>query len=119
MDAIYLQFDATDDPVAWKKVRGVNLWPLKKRVIENCRKIGYFGLMLVPVIAKGVNDHEIGNILDFAKDNSDVCSGVIFQPVALCGRISFEELMDLRYTTSDLKVAINKHTNNALKDSIQ
>jgi len=115
MDAIYLQFDATDDPVAWKKVRGVNLWPLKKRVIENCRKIGYFGLMLVPVIAKGVNDHEIGNILDFAKDNSDVCSGVIFQPVALCGRISFEELMDLRYTTSDLKVAINKHTNNAIK----
>ncbi|MHA1508540.1 MAG: radical SAM protein [Promethearchaeota archaeon] len=97
MDAIYLQFDATDDPEAWKKVRGVNLWPLKKRVIENCRKIGYFGVMLVPVIARGVNDHEIGNILDFAKDNSDVVSGVI-----------------LRYTTSDLKVAINKHTNNAI-----
>ena len=114
MDAIYLQFDATDDPEAWKKIRGVNLWPLKKRVIENSRKIGYFGIMLVPVIAKGVNDHQVGNILDYAKDNSDVISGVVFQPVSLCGRISFEELMDLRYTTSDLKLAINKHTNNAI-----
>ncbi len=115
MDAIYLQFDATDDPEAWKKIRGVNLWPLKKRVIENSRKIGYFGIMLVPVIAKGVNDHQVGNILDYAKDNSDVISGVVFQPVSLCGRISFEELMDLRYTTSDLKLAINKHTNNAIQ----
>jgi len=114
MDAIYLQFDATDDPEAWKKIRGVNLWPLKKRVIENCRKLGYFGVMLVPVIAKGVNDHEVGNILDYARDNSDVISGIVFQPVSLCGRISFEELMDLRYTTSDLKLAINKHTNNAI-----
>ena len=36
MDALYLQFDATNSPEIWKKVRGVNLWPLKKRVIENC-----------------------------------------------------------------------------------
>jgi uncharacterized radical SAM superfamily Fe-S cluster-containing enzyme len=114
MDAVYLQFDATDNPEVWKKIRGVNLWPLKQRVIENARKIGFFGVMLVPVIAKGVNDNEVGNILDYAKNNWDVVSGVVFQPVALCGRISFEELMDLRYTTSDLKVAINKHTNNAI-----
>ncbi len=114
MNAIYLQFDATDDPEAWIKIRGVNLWPLKKRVIENCRKIGFFGVMLVPVIAKGVNDHQIGNIMNYAKDNTDVISGVIFQPVALCGRISFEELMDIRYTTSDLKDAINECTNNAI-----
>lgn len=114
-DAIYLQFDATDDPETWKKVRGVNLWPLKKKVIENCRKVGQYGVMLVPTVAKGVNDHEIGNILEFAKDNADVVSGVVFQPISLCGRISFEELMDLRFTTSDLKVAINEHTNGAVQ----
>jgi uncharacterized radical SAM superfamily Fe-S cluster-containing enzyme len=114
MNACYLQFDATNDPEAWKKIRGVNLWPLKKRVIENAKKIGFFGVVLVPVIAKGVNDHQVGPILNFAKENTDVISGVVFQPVSLCGRISFEELMDLRYTTSDLKVAINKATNNAI-----
>jgi uncharacterized radical SAM superfamily Fe-S cluster-containing enzyme len=114
MDAIYLQFDATDDPEVWKKIRGVNLWPLKQKVIENARKIGFYGVMLVPVIAKGVNDHQVGKIMDYARDNSDVISGIIYQPVSLCGRISFEELMDLRYTTSDLKKAINSHTNNAI-----
>ncbi len=114
MNAIYLQFDATDDPEVWKKIRGVNLWPLKKRVIENARKIGFYGVMLVPVIAKGVNDHCIGAIMDYAKDNCDLVSGVVFQPVSLTGRISFEDLMDIRYTTSDLKDAINAHTNNAI-----
>lgn len=114
MDALYLQFDATDAPDVWKKVRGVNLWPLKKKVIENCRKVGFKGVMLVPTIAKGVNDNQIGNIMDFAKDNVDVIAGVVFQPVSLCGRINYEELMDLRYTSSDLKVAINQHTNNAI-----
>jgi uncharacterized radical SAM superfamily Fe-S cluster-containing enzyme len=114
MHAIYLQFDATDAPEIWKKVRGVNLWPLKQKVIENCRKAGFYGIMLVPTVAKGVNDNQIGNILEYAKENSDVISGVVFQPVSLCGRISFEELMDLRYTTSDLKIAINQHTNNAI-----
>ncbi len=114
MNAIYLQFDATDAPDVWKKIRGVNLWPLKKKVIENCRKIGFSGVVLVPTVAKGVNDNQIGNILDYAKENSDVVSGIIFQPVSLTGRISFEELMDIRYTTSDLKDAINKHTNGAI-----
>lgn len=114
MDALYLQFDATDAPEIWKKVRGVNLWPLKQRVIENCRKIGFGGVMLVPTVAKGINDNQIGNILDFARDNTDVIAGIVFQPVSLCGRINYEELMDLRYTTSDLKKAINEHTNNVI-----
>jgi hypothetical protein len=114
MNAIYLQFDATDAPEVWKKIRGVNLWPLKKKVIENCRKVGFQGVVLVPTIAKGVNDNQIGNILDYARDNTDVVSGIIFQPVSLTGRISFEDLMDIRYTTSDLKEAINKHTKGAI-----
>ncbi|MFX0187763.1 MAG: radical SAM protein [Candidatus Hodarchaeota archaeon] len=114
LDTIYLQFDATDAPEVWKKVRGVNLWPIKKRAVDNIRKVGGITLMLVPVIAKGVNDSQVGPIMEFAKEYKDICGGVVFQPVSLCGRISFEELMDLRYTTSDLKVDINKATNNMI-----
>jgi uncharacterized radical SAM superfamily Fe-S cluster-containing enzyme len=120
LDAVYLQFDATDDPEAWKKVRGVNLWKIKNKVIENCRTVnkedgpGHLTVMLVPVIAKGVNNHLVGKIMDFAASNNDTIGGVVFQPVSLCGRINYEELMELRYTTSDLKVDINKHTNNAI-----
>ena len=115
IDAIYLQFDATNAPEVWKKMRGVNLWPIKQKVIKNCRAIGFKGIMLVPTIAKGVNDNQIENILEFAKQNNDVVAGVVFQPVSLCGRINYEELMELRYTSSDLKIAINKITNNAIE----
>jgi uncharacterized radical SAM superfamily Fe-S cluster-containing enzyme len=114
VDAVYLQFDATDAPEVWKKIRGVNLWKIKQNVIKNCREVGLKGIMLVPTIAKGVNDNQIGNILEFAKENSDVVAGVVFQPVSLCGRINYEELMELRYTSSDLKVDINKVTNNVI-----
>jgi len=114
MDAVYLQFDATDAPEVWKKIRGVNLWPLKQKAIQNLREVGFKGVMLVPTIAKGVNDHQVGNIMNFAKENNDVVAGVVFQPISLCGRINYEELMDLRYTTSDLKVDINRATNNAI-----
>ncbi|MHA1436922.1 MAG: radical SAM protein, partial [Promethearchaeota archaeon] len=114
MDAVYLQFDATDAPEVWKKVRGVNLWPLKQKAIQNLREVGFKGIMLVPTVARGVNDNQIGAIMDFAKENNDVIAGVVFQPVSLCGRINYEELMDLRYTTSDLKIDINKATNNAI-----
>lgn len=119
LDAVYLQFDATNHPDIWKKVRGVNLWPIKQKVIENVRQvnkegIGHMTVMLVPVMAKGVNDHIVGEIMDFGKENNDVVGGIVFQPVSLCGRINYEELMELRYTCSDLKVDINKATNNAI-----
>ncbi len=114
MDAVYLQFDATDAPEIWKKIRGVNLWSLKQRTVKNLREAGFKGIMLVPTVAKGVNDSQIGPIMDFAKENNDVVAGIVFQPVALCGRINYEELMELRYTTSDLMRDINKVTNNVI-----
>ena len=121
MDTVYLQFDATDQPEVWKKVRGVNLWPIKQKVIENCRTVnnesgpGHLTVMLVPVITRSGHAHLGGEMVDDANHDDDVIGGIIFQPVSLCGRINYEELMELRYTTSDLKVDINKHTNGAVE----
>ncbi|MFX0098191.1 MAG: radical SAM protein [Candidatus Hodarchaeota archaeon] len=106
MNAIYLQFDSATDPEVWKKTRGVDLTKLKRRVIENCRKVGFTGVELVPTIAKGVNDHQIKAIMDFARENRDIIAGVVFQPVSLCGRIDNEQIRELRYTTSDLARAV-------------
>ncbi|MFX0098192.1 MAG: radical SAM protein [Candidatus Hodarchaeota archaeon] len=110
MGVMYLSFDSVDDAEAVKKVRGVNLLKLKKRVVENCRAAGFKGIELVPTICKGLNDHQIKPILEFAKANRDVISGVVFQPVSLCGRIDNEQIRELRYTTSDLSRAIAKAT---------
>nr|MDO8118020.1 radical SAM protein [Candidatus Sigynarchaeota archaeon] len=110
MGVMYLSFDSADDPEVWKKIRGVDLMKAKKRVVENCRKAGFNGIELVLTIAKGMNDHQIKAILDYAKDNLDVISGVVFQPVSLCGRIDNEQIRELRYTTSDLSRAVAKAT---------
>ncbi len=110
MNAIYLSFDSADDPEVYRKVRGVNLLAQKKRVVENCRKAGFSGLALVPTIAKGMNDHQVGPIMDYAKENRDVVMGIIFQPVSLCGRIDNEQVRELRYTTSDLSQEIGRVT---------
>ncbi|MHA1371007.1 MAG: radical SAM protein [Promethearchaeota archaeon] len=110
MHAIYLQFDSATDPEVWKKIRGHDLTKIKQRVIENCRKVGFSGVMLVPTVAKGVNDHQVKDILEFAKKNRDVVSGVVFQPVSLVGRVDSEQVRELRYTTSDLSKAIAEAT---------
>ncbi|MEX2684320.1 MAG: radical SAM protein [Candidatus Sigynarchaeota archaeon] len=110
LGAIYLSFDSADDPEVYKKVRGVNLLAQKKRVIENCRKAGFAGVTLVPTIAKGMNDHQIGPIMQYAMENHDIVTGVVFQPVSLCGRIDNEQIRELRYTTSDLAQELSRVT---------
>ncbi|MBD3349934.1 MAG: radical SAM protein [Candidatus Lokiarchaeota archaeon] len=112
--AIYLSFDGLN-PETYKAIRGVDLSKVKQKVIKNCRKVGLDGVMLVMTVCKGQNDQEVGNVLKFARDNNDVVAGVVFQPVSLCGRVSMEELRELRYTNSDLVKEIEKVTNGQVK----
>jgi uncharacterized radical SAM superfamily Fe-S cluster-containing enzyme len=74
------------------------------------------GIMLVPTIVKGINDHEIGNIMEVARKYAGTISGVVFQPVSLCGRISQEDVLKMRYTTSDLKEDLRKYSNNIIQN---
>ncbi|TFH31357.1 MAG: radical SAM protein [Promethearchaeota archaeon] len=112
LGAIYLSWDASSDnsPEVYEKIRAKDLTEIKEQVIQNCREVGLDGIFLVSTIAKGVNDHEIGPILEYAKANNDIVGGVIFQPVSLCGRITLEDLMNMRYTASDLIAEIKHHT---------
>jgi uncharacterized radical SAM superfamily Fe-S cluster-containing enzyme len=114
VDAVYLSFDGIE-PETWKKMRGVDLSKIKMKALDNMKEAGYRGVALVPTIVNGVNDHEIGNILDVAKKYAGTIMGVVFQPVSLTGRISIEDLNSMRYTTSDLKDAINKYTHGMIE----
>lgn len=57
----------------------------KLEAIENCRK-AHLGIVLVPTIVKGINEDQIGKIIEFALDNIDIIRGVNFQPVSFAGR---------------------------------
>jgi len=98
---LYLQFDGvTADP--YMTTRGRNLWQIKQKVIENARKIGYNRIALIPTLVKGVNDHQVGAIIQYAVDNLDVIKFLVFQPVSFSGRIDREKLKEMRITTSDI-----------------
>ncbi|MHA1266636.1 MAG: radical SAM protein [Candidatus Helarchaeota archaeon] len=110
MNAMYLQFDGVD-PEVYKKTRGADIWHLKQKVIENCRELGFGGIVLTPTVVKGVNDDQVTKILDYAIENIDVVSTISYQPISLCGRFDHEKLLELRYTSSHVIDALNKYTN--------
>src|SRR6185369_8659597 len=65
------------------------------------------GIDILPVttVVNGVNDHQVGPILDFVLQNSHRMGGVSFQPVSFTGRdeeISVEDRRRQRYTISHM-----------------
>jgi uncharacterized radical SAM superfamily Fe-S cluster-containing enzyme len=100
LHTIYLQFDGMDDEL-YRKLRGRPLLDVKKAAIASCRA-NDVRVVLVPTLVKGVNDDQVGPILRFAAENSDVVNGIAYQPVAFTGRISRHELEQKRYTLGDL-----------------
>jgi hypothetical protein len=110
LDTLYFQFDGIND-ATYEKTRGIKgLMKYKMRVIDNCRKAGFDSIVLVATIATGVTDIEIGNIIQFAINNIDIVRGITFQPVSLCGRISAEEMQELRITNADVIKEVDKQT---------
>ena len=81
LHSVYLQFDGTSDEV-YEAMRGRPLMERKLEAIDNIRKTGMY-VVLVPTIINGINDHEVGKILEFTLKNTDVISGISYQPVAL------------------------------------
>ena len=105
---IYLQFDGVTDDI-YLKIRGQALLETKLRAIENCRKAG-IKICLVPTIVKGVNDHQIGDIVRVALKNIDTVTSISFQPVAFTGRINRKELEEKRFTLADLAHSVSDQT---------
>jgi uncharacterized radical SAM superfamily Fe-S cluster-containing enzyme len=99
----YLQFDGIGNEAnAHRKVG--NLFDVKLRAIENLAQAG-IDVVLVVTVVNGVNDAEVGRIVEFAVDNADKITVVSFQPVSFTGRdedISDDARKAQRYTLSHL-----------------
>ena len=88
LNTVFLQFDGVDDAV-YMTLRGRALMTEKLAAIENCAAAG-LGIVLVPVIAPGVNDAQVGDILRFALERMPAIRGVHFQPISYFGRCGLE-----------------------------
>jgi hypothetical protein len=115
LNTVYLQFDGMRDEV-YAQARGRNLLEIKKRAVEHFvnAKPGPMSTVLVPTIVKGINDDQVGPILDFAVKNRKAVRGVNYQPVAFAGRISKDERKKQRFTLTDLLDRLEEATDGAL-----
>ena len=108
LTTLYLQFDGTCDEI-YQRTRGESLYEMKLKCIESARQAG-MKIVFVPTIVKGVNDHEIGKILQLALDNIDVITAIVYQPVTFTGRINRNELADKRFTSTDVAHCVSEQT---------
>ena len=120
LNTIYLSFDGMTDDI-YLQARDRKMFQVKLDVLANCRKLreetgACPSIVLVPTIVRGMNDHQIGDMANFAFDNSDVVRGINFQPVAFTGRMTKEELEKGRFTLPDLVKAFGEQTGYTTED---
>jgi len=100
---VYLQFDGIgNDANSHRKIS--NLFDVKLRAINNLHSAGV-DIVLVTTIVNGLNNDQVGPIIQFAMDNPKKIAFVSFQPVSFTGRdeeVSDERRFRQRYTLSHM-----------------
>ena len=71
-------------------------------------------VVLVPTVIRSVNDHEVGQIINFGLNNLDAVKAVNFQPVSLVGRMPARVRERQRITIPGTIRAIEEQTNGAI-----
>ena len=100
---VYLQFDALSRE-ALQTIRGADLRRVREQALTHLDKHG-ISTTLVCVVRKGVNDHEIGDVLRYAQQWSCV-RGVTFQPVQDAGRNDGYDPAANRIVLTEIRQAI-------------
>lgn len=114
LSTLYLQFDGLREDI-YKQTRArSDLVPIKQKVIDNARKIGLDSVVLVVTLCKGVNDQDLGAIVDYAVKNHDVVRCINIQPVSMAGRLQKDEMRKLRITIPDTIKEIETQTGGAV-----
>ncbi len=107
----YLQFDGVGNEANSHRLVG-NLFDVKLRAIENLHAAG---VDIVPVITiiNGVNNEQVGRVVQFALDNPKKINFLSFQPVSFTGRdeeVTEERRHAQRYTLSHLAHDVKDQT---------
>ena len=108
---VYLQFDGIGNAPNSHRHVG-NLFDVKLRAIENLHAAGV-DIVLVITLINGVNNEQVGRIIEFALDNPKKISFLSFQPVSFTGRdeeVSDERRTAQRYTLANLAHDVKNQT---------
>src|SRR5580704_9693178 len=104
---LYLQFDSLRrDPLM--QLRGADLRNIRERALERLNQLN-ISTTLVVTVERGVNDDELGTLVDFALQQPCV-RGVTFQPVQQAGRVLGFESKRHRLTLTEVRRRILSQT---------
>jgi 7,8-dihydro-6-hydroxymethylpterin dimethyltransferase len=104
---VYLQFDSFERD-ALMTLRGADLRSIRQRAIERLNRHN-ISTTLVVTLKKGLNDREVGRIIDYALEQPAV-RGVTLQPIQDAGRLDdFNPATD-RLTLTEVRRAILDQT---------
>jgi uncharacterized radical SAM superfamily Fe-S cluster-containing enzyme len=106
---LYLQFDSLRrEPLM--QMRGADLRNIRTKALEALNKHN-ISTTLVVTVERGVNDEELGAIVDFALTQPCV-RGVTFQPVQQAGRLAGYDRAANRLTLTEVRRRILEQTSN-------
>jgi uncharacterized radical SAM superfamily Fe-S cluster-containing enzyme len=105
---LYLQFDSLRR-APLLQLRGADLRSIREKALEKLNRLG-ISTTLVVTVARGVNDDELGAIVDFALQQPCV-RGVTFQPVQQAGRLQNYDPAVHRLTLTEVRWKILSQTN--------
>lgn len=104
---LYLQFDSLRrDPLM--QMRGADLRHIRDKALEKLNKLNV-STTLVVTVERGVNDEEMGEIVEFGLKQRCV-RGVTFQPVQQAGRLQGYDAAKHRLTLSEVRRRILEQT---------
>ncbi|MGA8366409.1 MAG: radical SAM protein [Candidatus Acidiferrales bacterium] len=104
---VYLQFDSFERE-ALLELRGADLRSIREKALERLNRLG-ISTTLVVTLKKGLNDGEIGKIIDFAVTQECV-RGVTFQPIQAAGRLEHFDPARDRLTLTEVRRRILEQT---------
>lgn len=100
---LYLQFDSFEEH-ALRELRGLDLRDVRMKALDHLNEFNV-STTLVVTLKKGLNDQEIGKIIEFGTQQRCV-RGVTFQPIQAAGRLEqFDPARD-RLTLSEVRQMI-------------
>jgi len=112
---IYLQFDSFKKEVL-ESMRGANLLSIREQALEHLNALN-LSTTLVVTLQKGLNDDEIGTIIDFALKQKCV-RGVTLQPTQIAGRLENFNRQTDRITLTEVRRKMLEQTNIFNSDDI-
>jgi uncharacterized radical SAM superfamily Fe-S cluster-containing enzyme len=112
---VYLQFDSLrEEPI--QKLRGASLLKVRQQALERLNEFN-ISTTLVVTLMKGLNDGEMGEIIDYALRQRCV-RGVTFQPIQDAGRVEgFDPATD-RLTLGEVRQQILRQSSVFKSDDI-